>query len=159
VFFRRAFGFFVMDLQMNYSFFSDGDARETAGLKRILQAVLCGLCLSFSIAAAPETENVVKNSSFEDGAKGGPRGGSRRPIRARPILSGHRLPGAAVRFRAGGSTDNASLSLGMRGPEEAWIGAVSLMPANNIKGMRADTLNLLKQLGGTIYRWPAGSMF
>jgi alpha-N-arabinofuranosidase len=62
-----------------------------------------------------------------------------------------------IRFRAGGSTEDASLSLGMRGPGEVWIGAVSMMPADNIKGMRADTLKLLKRLGGTIYRWPGGN--
>jgi alpha-N-arabinofuranosidase len=62
-----------------------------------------------------------------------------------------------IRFRAGGSTDNASLSLGMRGEGEVWIGAVSVMPADNIKGMRADTVKLLRELGSPIYRWPGGN--
>lgn len=38
-----------------------------------------------------------------------------------------------------------------------FIGAVSLMPADNIKGMRADTLTLLRQLNSPIYRWPGGN--
>lgn len=37
------------------------------------------------------------------------------------------------------------------------IAALSLMPADNVHGFRKDTLDLLKQLGGTIYRWPGGN--
>jgi len=37
------------------------------------------------------------------------------------------------------------------------LGPPSLMPADNIQGMRADTLALLKQLAGTVYRWPGGN--
>ncbi|HEY9170655.1 MAG TPA: alpha-L-arabinofuranosidase C-terminal domain-containing protein [Verrucomicrobiae bacterium] len=37
------------------------------------------------------------------------------------------------------------------------LGPPSLMPADNVRGMRADTLALLKQLNGTIYRWPGGN--
>jgi len=37
------------------------------------------------------------------------------------------------------------------------LGPPSLMPADNVRGMRRDTLALLKQLNGTIYRWPGGN--
>jgi alpha-N-arabinofuranosidase len=37
------------------------------------------------------------------------------------------------------------------------IGAVSLMPADNVRGFRRDTLDLLKQLNAPIYRWPGGN--
>jgi len=37
------------------------------------------------------------------------------------------------------------------------LGPPSLMPSDNVKGMRRDTLALLKQLGGTVYRWPGGN--
>ncbi len=37
------------------------------------------------------------------------------------------------------------------------LGPPSLMPADNVRGMRADTLALLKQLNGTVYRWPGGN--
>ncbi len=43
------------------------------------------------------------------------------------------------------------------GQGNLFIGAVSLMPADNIKGMRRDTLELLKQLNAPIYRWPGGN--
>jgi alpha-N-arabinofuranosidase len=37
------------------------------------------------------------------------------------------------------------------------VNVVSLMPADNIKGMRADTIKLLKELNAPIYRWPGGN--
>jgi len=37
------------------------------------------------------------------------------------------------------------------------LGPPSLMPADNVNGLRADTLALLKQLNGTVYRWPGGN--
>lgn len=40
---------------------------------------------------------------------------------------------------------------------EALIGTASLMPADNIRGMRADTIALLKELNAPIYRWPGGN--
>jgi alpha-L-arabinofuranosidase len=39
----------------------------------------------------------------------------------------------------------------------ATLGPPSLMPADNVRGMRPDTLALLKELNGTIYRWPGGN--
>ncbi len=38
-----------------------------------------------------------------------------------------------------------------------FVGTVSLMPADNIEGMRADTLGLLKELNAPMYRWPGGN--
>ncbi len=37
------------------------------------------------------------------------------------------------------------------------MGAVSLMPADNVEGMRADTLKLLRELDAPVYRWPGGN--
>lgn len=37
------------------------------------------------------------------------------------------------------------------------VGTASIMPADNIKGMRADTIGLLKELDSPIYRWPGGN--
>jgi alpha-L-arabinofuranosidase len=37
------------------------------------------------------------------------------------------------------------------------LGPPSLMPGDNIRGLRPDTLALLKQLKGTVYRWPGGN--
>jgi len=38
-----------------------------------------------------------------------------------------------------------------------FVGTASLMPADNIKGMRADVMQLLKELNAPLYRWPGGN--
>ena len=40
---------------------------------------------------------------------------------------------------------------------EVLLGPPSLMPGDHVNGMRPDTLALLKQLDGTVYRWPGGN--
>ena len=60
-------------------------------------------------------------------------------------------------FTAGEDTDNGSLEVVGRGKGGFRIGTVSLMPADNVQGMRADTLKLLKELDASIYRWPGGN--
>lgn len=37
------------------------------------------------------------------------------------------------------------------------LDSLSLMPADNYRGMRRDTLEAMKALAGTIYRWPGGN--
>jgi alpha-N-arabinofuranosidase len=60
-------------------------------------------------------------------------------------------------FTAQGSTDNGRLEVVGYGSGSFRIGAVSLMPADNVHGWRADTLLLLKQLDAPVYRWPGGN--
>ena len=63
----------------------------------------------------------------------------------------------ALRFRAGGTTDNGRLEIVARGTGTLAIGTASLMPADNVMGWRADTLALLKELDSPVYRWPGGN--
>jgi alpha-N-arabinofuranosidase len=60
-------------------------------------------------------------------------------------------------FTVGGDTDDGQLEIVGRGKGTLRIGTVSLMPADNVNGMRADTLKLLKELNAPIYRWPGGN--
>ncbi|MCS6860263.1 MAG: hypothetical protein NZT92_08085, partial [Abditibacteriales bacterium] len=62
-----------------------------------------------------------------------------------------------LHFTAGATTPNARLEITATGKGSFRVGAVSLMPADNVKGMRADTLQLLKELNAPIYRWPGGN--
>ncbi len=62
----------------------------------------------------------------------------------------------SLKFTAGASTDKAMLEVRITGGP-VMVGTVSLMPADNVRGMRADTLKLLRQLGATMYRWPGGN--
>ncbi len=55
------------------------------------------------------------------------------------------------------STDNGRIEIVSHGKGNLLIGTVSLMPADNIRGWRADTVALLKQLNSPVYRWPGGN--
>jgi alpha-N-arabinofuranosidase len=59
-------------------------------------------------------------------------------------------------FQAKAATDKARLELRVK-DAPCLVGTVSLMPADNVRGMRADTLALLKQLDAPMYRWPGGN--
>ena len=50
-----------------------------------------------------------------------------------------------------------ALQISAHGTGTVHLGCVSLMPADNVKGMRADTLTLLKELDSPVYRWPGGN--
>ena len=61
------------------------------------------------------------------------------------------------RFKAAEHTDNGKLQIVGHGKGKFMIGTVSLMPADNVNGMRPDTLALLKELDAPLYRWPGGN--
>ena len=61
-------------------------------------------------------------------------------------------------FTAGTSTDSGRLEVKASGGKGFFhVGTLSLMPADNVQGLRADTLKLLQQLDATVYRWPGGN--
>ena len=60
-------------------------------------------------------------------------------------------------FYSEADTDNGALAITVGGTGTVRIGTVSLMPTDNIKGFRADTLALLKELDSPVYRWPGGN--
>jgi len=62
-----------------------------------------------------------------------------------------------IKFKAGSSTANATFEIVGKGKGKFFVGTSSLMPADNVRGMRADTLALLKELNAPIYRWPGGN--
>src|SRR5512143_875858 len=62
-----------------------------------------------------------------------------------------------LRFRAGGTTDDGRLAVVGRGAGSIRIGAVSLMPEDNVFGWRRDTLARLRELDSPVYRWPGGN--
>ncbi|NLT78485.1 MAG: alpha-N-arabinofuranosidase [Planctomycetes bacterium] len=62
-----------------------------------------------------------------------------------------------LKFTVGKNTDNARLEIVATGEGTLTIGCVSLMPADNVEGFRADTLELLRQLDAPLYRWPGGN--
>ena len=59
-------------------------------------------------------------------------------------------------FVASENTEKATLKIEVL-DGDVFVGTVSLMPADNINGMRRDTINLLKELNAPLYRWPGGN--
>jgi alpha-L-arabinofuranosidase len=54
-------------------------------------------------------------------------------------------------------SDQVTLSITAKGKGSFRIGAISLMPADNVRGWRADTLVELKKLNTPLLRWPGGN--
>lgn len=65
----------------------------------------------------------------------------------------------SLRFTSDGDNPDGRLEITGTGTGSFRIGAVSLMPADNINGFRSDIIARLERLdAGTIYRWPGGNM-
>jgi alpha-N-arabinofuranosidase len=62
-----------------------------------------------------------------------------------------------LKFLAQGDTDDARLEIAATGTGALRIGAVSLMPADNVEGFRAEVVAALKQLHSGVYRFPGGN--
>jgi len=73
-------------------------------------------------------------------------------------LKGHSFQTIPLAFHAGATTDNGRLEIVARGTGGVVrIGAVSLMPADNLSGWRSDTIARLRELASPVYRWPGGN--
>jgi alpha-N-arabinofuranosidase len=62
-----------------------------------------------------------------------------------------------LNFAAQADASAASLEIAGTGAGNFHIGAVSLMPADNVQGFRPDTISLLRQLHSGIWRLPGGN--
>ena len=62
-----------------------------------------------------------------------------------------------LRFQAQGNSDDARLEIVGTGHGALHVAAVSLMPANNVQGFRAEVIAQLKQLNSGVYRFPGGN--
>jgi alpha-N-arabinofuranosidase len=60
-------------------------------------------------------------------------------------------------FMAGQNTTNARLEITGTGEGAFWVGAVSLMPGDNVEGFRKEVIALLKSLNSGVYRFPGGN--
>ncbi len=62
-----------------------------------------------------------------------------------------------LKFVAQADADDARIEITGTGSGSFHVGAVSLMPADNIEGFRAEVIGALKQLHSGVYRWPGGN--
>jgi alpha-N-arabinofuranosidase len=62
-----------------------------------------------------------------------------------------------LRFSCHGNTTDGRLEITGTGSGRFRVGAVSLMPADNISGFRPDTIKLLRELDSGLWRFPGGN--
>ena len=62
-----------------------------------------------------------------------------------------------LKFQAQGDSEDARLEIVGTGVGSYHVGAISLMPADNIEGFRAEVIAALKQLHSGVYRFPGGN--
>ena len=101
------------------------------------------------LAGSPEAAPIKVSLIWGKGKKG------RKTVTVDKINS--QFTKVPLHFKAKAATNNGRLRIVGNGKGTFRIGTVSLMPADNIDGMRADTLKLLKQLNSPVYRWPGGN--
>jgi len=85
----------------------------------------------------------------------GSEAGERQTLTIRALGSACRK--FPLSFRAQADSDDAQLEITGIGTGSFHIGAVSLMPADNIEGYRAEVIAALKQLHSGVYRFPGGN--
>lgn len=100
------------------------------------------------LAATPGT--VVKVTLIWDTGSTG-----RQAITIHALGRGYRT--YPLRYTAHASNDNATLEITATGTGELHVGAVSLMPADNINGFRPEVIAVLKQLRFGVLRFPGGN--
>lgn len=62
-----------------------------------------------------------------------------------------------LRYTSAADTDDATLEITGTGSGSYHVGAVSLMPANNVAGFRPEVVAALKQVGFGVLRFPGGN--
>ena len=62
-----------------------------------------------------------------------------------------------LKLRADRTDMDADLRICLTGGGSMFVGAVSLMPEDNFRGMRRDVIERMKEMGITILRWPGGN--
>ena len=85
----------------------------------------------------------------------GENAGDRQTITIRKLAATYTT--FPLRFLAQADTDTARLEIVGTGAGSFHIGAVSLMPDDNVHGFRAEVIAALKQLNSGVYRWPGGN--
>jgi alpha-L-arabinofuranosidase len=83
-------------------------------------------------------------------------GDGKYQVQADSTLEGRDWARYEVRLRAPQQLHAAVFRILFKGNGTHWIGAASLMPSDNVQGMRADVLKLIKLMSPTIIRWPGG---
>lgn len=85
----------------------------------------------------------------------GPGTNERQKITINKLTSNYKS--FPLNFTAKAENKNSSFEIVGKGAGSYNIGAVSLMPADNLNGFRKDIVGVLKEINSGIYRWPGGN--
>ena len=85
----------------------------------------------------------------------GPGTGDSQSITIPPLTREYRK--FPFRFSPSADTENASLEILGTGTGAYYIGAVSLMPADNAEGFHSGMIRLFKEEGFRMFKWPGGN--
>lgn len=109
-----------------------------------------GVSYAFRIVAKTATEinvNVALTS----------RGGKEIYAAGVATVSGDEWKSYELLLTACGADNDGDLRITFEGEGSLEIGAVSLMPADNFRGMRREVIECLKEMGVKLLRWPGGN--
>ncbi|MGO9231896.1 MAG: alpha-N-arabinofuranosidase [Bryobacteraceae bacterium] len=123
---------------------------EAYGVRQTGLAVRKGKTYTGRVVLAGSPGAVVKVAlAWGSGA------GDRQTLTIRTLGSAYRK--FPLKYLSQGDSDDAQLEITGTGTGSFHIGAVSLMPADNIEGFRAEVIAALKQLHSGVYRFPGGN--
>jgi len=126
------------------------DAKVPRGLSQSGIAVRKGKSYTGRIVLAGSPGAVVKATLIW-----GQEPSDQQTVTIRPLTTAYRK--FPLRFSATADTDDAKLEITATGTGSFRVGAVSLMPADNIEGFRPEVVATLKQLRFGVLRFPGGN--
>lgn len=126
------------------------EAETSHGIAQGRLALLKGKTYSGRVVVAGED-----GANVEVSLVWGPNPGDRQTIPIRCLQADYTT--YPLRFTSKADTGDGRLEIVGTGKGSFYVGAVSLMPADNLHGFRSEVIALLRQLKSGIYRWPGGN--
>jgi alpha-N-arabinofuranosidase len=126
------------------------DPEEARGLRQAGLALVGGRAYTGRVVLAGEADGMVRLSLVW-----GEGPGERESVDVGPLTrSWTTFP---LAFTAGADSVNARLEISATGAGFFRVGAVSLMPGDNVEGFRAEVVAALRSLRSGVYRFPGGN--
>jgi alpha-N-arabinofuranosidase len=126
------------------------DSTQAHGIAQAGLAVLAGRRYTGRVVLAAEPAVRVEATLIW-----GTGASDRQSVELRPRRAGYAT--IPLAFVAGASTDSARLEITGTGTGSFHVGAVSLMPADNVEGFRREVVAALGELRSGVYRFPGGN--
>jgi alpha-N-arabinofuranosidase len=125
-------------------------ATETRGIRQVGLSLLSGTSYSGRIVLAGDPgAQVAVSLVWGAGAT------DRQALRVGALISDYaEFP---LAFQCPADSEDGQIEITATGSGTLRVGAVSLMPADNVQGWRREVIEVLKSLGSGVYRWPGGN--